>query len=133
MPMQPSYVAGAIFLAGVLLVCVAGALRHQAKEVRLLDFVRAARQWSAASRDDDTALAALLHAAYASAYLSAARALAPDTELEEVTRAPLAPLVEAVEQTQRAAVAALQRQLQQQAAPPAPPDRKVVGGYRPRP
>jgi hypothetical protein len=123
-------VAG-VFSAGVLVACVVGGAppRQAAKELRVRDFLRAARQWMAAAKADSDVVAALLHAAYADAYVNAARALLPDADIEAATGAPLPPLVAAVRDTQRVAVDAV---LRQRAAPEPRPLKAPSSAYRAR-
>lgn len=106
-----AWTAAAVAVGAVLLACAlgarGGAAAARTKEARADALIRASKQWTDAARSDDDAIARLLHAAYGAAYLTAARAVASDEELEATAGVSVVRMRSAAEAQQREAVRAL--------------------------
>jgi hypothetical protein len=86
------------------------ALSIKAKKMKVQDLLRTALQWYHASSQDTDALTSALHASKGDAFLSAARTMMADEDIEQF-HPHLRSLIAAIENQQNASIIKLQREL----------------------
>jgi hypothetical protein len=81
-----------------------GAIGEKGKQLRAKSILRAASQWSKASREDKDPVLSLSHASQALAYLHSARTLLTDNELQVIMNAPIDEFIKEIKQNEKISI-----------------------------